>query len=74
MIHEAYMHVYIGSRFSLRVYGRAGGSTRGSTRGPCGPKKLPKLLQGGGGNLGNVQKKWDSFPNDSDAGSDEKMK
>ena len=24
MIHEAYMPIYIGSRFSLRTYGRAG--------------------------------------------------
>ena len=35
MIHEANMPVYMGSRFSLRTYG----STRGSTRGPRGPKK-----------------------------------
>ena len=42
MIHEAYMPVYIGSIFSLRTYG----STRGSTRGPRGPKK--KILLGKG--------------------------
>ena len=41
MIHEAYMPVYMGSRFSLR----AGGSTRGSTRGPRGPKKFLILGQ-----------------------------
>ena len=35
MIHEANMPVYMGSRFSLRRYG----FTRGSTRGPRGPKK-----------------------------------
>ena len=39
MIHEAYMPVYIGSRFSLRAGARVRGSTRGSTRGPRGPKK-----------------------------------
>ena len=39
MIHEAYMPVYMGSRFSLH---RTGGSTRGSTRGPRGPKN-PEL-------------------------------
>ena len=40
MIHEAYMPVYMGSRFSLRVYG----FTRGSTRGPRGPKNGNALL------------------------------
>ena len=40
MIHEAYMPVYMGSRFSLRAGARVRGSTRGSTRGPRGPKKL----------------------------------
>ena len=39
MIHEAYMPVYMGSRFSLRTGGRARGFTRGNTRGPRGPKK-----------------------------------
>ena len=38
MIHEAYMPVYMGSRFSLRTGGRVRGFTRGSTRGPRGPK------------------------------------
>ena len=37
MIHEAYMPVYMGSRFSARAGVRAGGSTRGSTRVPRGP-------------------------------------
>ena len=34
MIHEAYMPVYMGSRFLARD-----GTDRGSTRGPRGPKK-----------------------------------
>ena len=38
MIHEAYMPVYMGSRFLARVYGCTYGSTRGSTKGPRGPK------------------------------------
>ena len=37
MIHEAYMPVYMGSRFLART-GRDG-TDRGSTRGPRGPKK-----------------------------------
>ena len=35
MYHKAYMPVYMWSRFFLHW---AGGSTRGSTRDPCGPK------------------------------------
>ena len=46
MIHEAYMPVYIGSRFSLRTGGRVRGFTRGSTRGPRGPKKKLVELEG----------------------------
>ena len=38
------MPVYIGSRFSLRTGGRVRGFTRGSTRGPRGPKKLLRFL------------------------------
>ena len=37
MIHEAYMPVYRCPDFHCV---RAGGSTRGSTRGPGGPKKM----------------------------------
>ena len=37
MIHEAYMPVYRCPDFHCVV--RTGGSTRGSTRGPRGPKK-----------------------------------
>ena len=37
MIHEAYMPVYMGSRFLARTDGRAG-PIKGSTRGPRGPK------------------------------------
>ena len=36
IIHEAYMPVYRGSRFALRL----GGLTKGRTRGPRGPKKI----------------------------------
>ena len=43
MIHEAYMPVYMGSRFSLRTGGQVRGFTRGSTRGPRGPKKTVTL-------------------------------
>ena len=39
MIHEAYMPVYRMSRFLARTGVRAYMSTRGSTRGPRGPKK-----------------------------------
>ena len=38
MIHEAYMPVYMGSRFLARD-----GTDRGSTRGPRGPKKYDSL-------------------------------
>ena len=41
MIHEAYMPVYMGSRFLARD-GRDG-TDRGSTRGPRGPKKPIEL-------------------------------
>ena len=42
MIHEAYMPVYRCPDFHCV---RAGGSTRGSTRGPRGPKKLSVIDQ-----------------------------
>ena len=45
MIHEAYMPVYMGSRFLARAGGCTYGSTRGSTRGPRGPKNCDFALQ-----------------------------
>ena len=39
MIHEAYMPVYMGSRFLARDGRTDGRMDRGSTRGPRGPKK-----------------------------------
>ena len=39
MIQKACMHVYKWSRFFFQAEGRTVGSTRGSTRGPRGPKK-----------------------------------
>ena len=51
MIHEAYMPVYIGSRFSLR---RTGGSTRGSTKGPRGPKN----------EIGTILMEWENAESD----------
>ena len=47
MIHEAYMPVYMGSRFLARAGGCMYGSTRGSTRGPRGPNKW-KIISGFG--------------------------
>ena len=63
MIHEAYMPVYMGSRFLARDgTGPIGGSTRGprgpkncSGRGIClrdRPEKMSKFSKGRGGGLG----------------------
>ena len=44
IIQEAYMPIYKGSRLPLRAGGRTGGSIRGITRGPCGPKNSKNIL------------------------------
>ena len=44
IIQEAYLPLYKGSRLSLRAGGRTGGSIRGITRGPCGPKNSKNIL------------------------------
>ena len=50
MIHKACIPVYMNSG-KIVADGRdgTGGKFEGSTRGPRGPKKLPKLGEGGGG-------------------------
>ena len=44
IIQEAYMPIYKGSRLPLRAGGRTGGSIRGITRGPCGPRISKNIL------------------------------
>ena len=44
IIQEAYMPMCKGSRHSLRAGRRTGGSIRGITRGPCGPKNSKNIL------------------------------
>ena len=44
IIQEAYLPMYNGSRLSLQAGGRTGGSIRGITRGPCGPKNSKNIL------------------------------
>ena len=44
IIQEAYMPMYKGSRHSSRAGRQTGGSIRGITRGPCGPKNSKNIL------------------------------
>ena len=44
IIQEAYMPMYKGSRHSLWAGRQTGGSIRGITRGPCGPKNSKNIL------------------------------